>query len=423
MAQAQPMAVIVNNYKNPATKCNADKIPLCSIQSGGANSSLHLRLGVNRYCLLFQGVIFDICPGMSFANVSFHARRLSAAEVFNTLFITRNIGKYKKEEDVLSGNSQVVKDVGKWEWSEMWKKEDWWAIWLGFAILVAGMLIYFPQSGNLKEKLMAAETEYAQDANRTQAFKTIAWYELSDAKSKIKANSSSIGKWLSSVTKKTHGWTSNPLDGFFMSQEQADAKKAKAQEKYEKAKIKTSGLFAAAVAAETVAEVAGFKSQTLNDLAEKAIQQWRNAKFLEGKAKKKVSSAKPYNQVFKLIGLGVFFAVFFGIGIKAMGHSFHRFCQSICFYFSGRYSCVSGKFPGYHETLRHRVCSLGHFLWYAHLQHRGDPTMGHAGHPDRVLYQDRTGTAGRPKFCLKKLSPSVPQASLWPGWSRLLFGW
>jgi uncharacterized membrane protein YadS len=233
----------------------------------------------------------------------------------------------------LSDNSHVVKDVGKWEWSEMWKKEDWWAIWLGFAILVAGMLIYFPQSGDLKAKLLAAEAEYAQDANRTNAFKTIAWYKLSDAKAKVKAKSSSTGKWLASVTKKTHAWTSNPLDGFFMSQEMADAKKAKAQEKYEKAKIKTTGLFAVALAAEEAAEVAAFKNQTLNNLAEKAIQEWRNAKFIEGKAKKKVSSAKPYNQVVKLIGLGVFFAVFFGIGIKAMGHSFTAFIKAFSFIF------------------------------------------------------------------------------------------
>ena len=34
------------------------------------------------------------------------------------------------------GNGVVV-DQGKWEWSEMWKKEDWWAIWLGFFILLA----------------------------------------------------------------------------------------------------------------------------------------------------------------------------------------------------------------------------------------------------------------------------------------------
>ena len=33
-------------------------------------------------------------------------------------------------------SSQVVVDVGKWEWSELIKKEDWWAVWLGFFILL-----------------------------------------------------------------------------------------------------------------------------------------------------------------------------------------------------------------------------------------------------------------------------------------------
>ena len=28
-------------------------------------------------------------------------------------------------------STDIVRDVGKWEWSEMWTKEDWWAVWLG----------------------------------------------------------------------------------------------------------------------------------------------------------------------------------------------------------------------------------------------------------------------------------------------------
>ena len=42
--------------------------------------------------------------------------------------------------------SDVVRDVAKWEWSELWSKEDWWAVWLGFAILLLGMILYFPTS-------------------------------------------------------------------------------------------------------------------------------------------------------------------------------------------------------------------------------------------------------------------------------------
>ncbi len=161
-----------------------------------------------------------------------------------------------------------------------------------------------------------AEARYAEAANRTNAFKTIAWYELSDAKAKVQAKKGDAGKWLSSVTKKTHKWTSNPLDWFFMSKEKADARKAKAQAKYDKAKATAAGLYAAAATAEKTAETAGFQNQVLNETARDAIQEWRNAKFLEGKAKKKVSSAKPYNQVFKLIGLGIFFVVFFGMLIS-----------------------------------------------------------------------------------------------------------
>lgn len=89
----------------------------------------------------------------------------------------------------MANKSEIVQDVGKWEWSEMWKKEDWWAIWLGFFILIAGMLVYFPHAGNLKAKLQEVEAKYSQEAFRTDVFKTVAWYQMSDAKSKIKATS------------------------------------------------------------------------------------------------------------------------------------------------------------------------------------------------------------------------------------------
>ncbi len=230
-------------------------------------------------------------------------------------------------------NDQVVQDIGKWEWSEMWKKEDWWAIWLGFFILLAGMVVYFPHSGDMKAALEKADAKYHSQANRTTAFKTIAWYQLSDAKAKVKAQNISTGKWLSKMTAKTHKWTSNPLDAFFMSKEKADAIKAKAQAKYDAAKVNTDRALKAATAAEKAAEAAGFSDATLNAAAKKAIADWRNAKLKAGKAKKKVKKAKPYNQIFPLIGLGIFFALFFGIGIKFMGKSYRQFLKAFVFVF------------------------------------------------------------------------------------------
>ena len=233
----------------------------------------------------------------------------------------------------MAKGDNVVKDIGRWEWSEMIKKEDWWAIWLGFFILLAGALIYFPQAGNIKAKLRGVEDKYGAAAVRTDAFKTIAWYQMSDAKSKVKALNSPMGKWLKTVSKKTHKWASNPLDAFVMSESAARAKKAKAQAKYDSAKAKMETALAAALVAEQAAEAAGFKDAELNDGAKAKINDWRNAVLMAGKAKKKVKAAKPYNQVGYLIVLGIAFAVFFGVGMKFMGHSFKEFVIAFSFIF------------------------------------------------------------------------------------------
>lgn len=44
---------------------------------------------------------------------------------------------------------EVVVDVAKTKFSDLWRKEDYWAIWLGTFILLAGLIIFLtnPQSG------------------------------------------------------------------------------------------------------------------------------------------------------------------------------------------------------------------------------------------------------------------------------------
>jgi len=231
-----------------------------------------------------------------------------------------------------NSDSQVVKDVGKWEWSELVKKEDWWAIWLGFVILLAGVVLYFPQAGTMKQKLMDVETKYSQAAQRTDKFKTIAWYQMYDAKKGVKSKDIAAGKWMSTFSKKTHKWTSNPLDAFFMSEEAAAAKKAKAVVKYDKAKAAAAEALAVATAAETAAEAAGFNDVALNDAAKASILKWRDTHLAASNAKKK-TKAKAYNQIGWLIFLGASFAVFFGIGMKAMGKDFGKFVVGFIFVF------------------------------------------------------------------------------------------
>ena len=101
----------------------------------------------------------------------------------------------------------VVKEDRQWEWSELLKKEDWWAIWLGFFLLLIGMILYFPHAGDVKAKLEMAETDYAAQAIRTDRFKAIAWFQMSDAKMKVKVKSNAAGKWLETFSKTPHKWT------------------------------------------------------------------------------------------------------------------------------------------------------------------------------------------------------------------------
>ncbi|MDT8379301.1 MAG: putative sulfate exporter family transporter [Desulfotignum sp.] len=230
----------------------------------------------------------------------------------------------------MANENDIVADHGKWEWSEMWKKEDWWAIWLGVFILLMGAVIYFPQAGTLKQELTAIEAKYAPEAQKTDKFRTVGWYQLNDAKNSVKAKDNAIGKWLANYSKKPHSWKTNPLDAFFMSESAASAKKEKAVAKYEPLKAAEKTALAAAKEAEAKAGAAGFANAELNQKAKAAIADWREAKLKAGNAKKK-TKAKPYNQIGWLILLGVSFAVFFGIGMKAMGNSFTKFIIGFSF--------------------------------------------------------------------------------------------
>ncbi len=254
-------------------------------------------------------------------------------------------------------NDNIVVDVGKWQWSELWKKEDWWAIWLGFIILIAGMFIYFPHSGEMKAIINKAEAKYSVDANRTTAIKTIAWYHLTDGKNKAEARKISTGKWLADFTNKTHSWTNNPLDAFYMSKEKTDAKVAIAKEKFATKKAIELELYAVAMDAEFFAEEADFNNKELNAQASEAISKWRDAKLYSDKAKKK-AKAKPYNQIGNLIGLGIFFCFFFGIPMIFMGIPFKKFALGFSFVYG---MTVLAWFFSYQVTMKH--FGIGYAAW------------------------------------------------------------
>jgi uncharacterized membrane protein YadS len=231
-----------------------------------------------------------------------------------------------------SSGEEVVVDRAAGKLSDLWKKEDYWAIWLGFILLLAGVLIYFNNPPAEMDQQIAQANETLAAESARAPFKTIAWYKATDAKKKLQAVNAPIGKWIKSFTSHPHGWSANPLDSFFLTQTAADAKNQAGMAKYEAATAALSTALATAQSAEAAAAEVGFSDVALNSQAADTIDAWRVAHAKASSTKKKIS-AKPYSQIPKLIGLMVVMAVFFGVGTLVMGHNVGKFMLGFVFVF------------------------------------------------------------------------------------------
>ncbi len=230
-------------------------------------------------------------------------------------------------------DANIVVDHGRSSWSDLWKKEDYLAIWLGFVIIAVSLTAYFgfgPKE-EFAKKIAAAEQIQADEAAKAP-FKTIAWYNAESDVKKLKGTNSSFGKFVSHWTKHPGGWQSNPLDAFVRSEDQAKAMNDKAMPAYEEAKGKAATALAAAQEAEAAAAGAAFKDTTLNEAAAAKIKDWRAAEKKADSAKGKTTN-KPYNYIPTLIGLCAFFILIFGAGIKLMGKSFLEFAKGFTMVF------------------------------------------------------------------------------------------
>ena len=211
--------------------------------------------------------------------------------------------------------------------SSLWKTEDYWAIWLGFTLIAAGLFIYLLFPPDQMEMKLKWANSVMQTESESAPFKTIAWHQANDAKKSIKATSEPLPKAIANWMSQPHGWKNNPLDAFVFSNEQAESKKTSAVEKYESVKLETESLLTTAQRAQDAAANENFENDTLNDEAVAAIEVWRAAINAESSAKKK-ASISAYNQIPYLIGLCVFFAFFFAVGVYFMGKSAPGFLKA-----------------------------------------------------------------------------------------------
>ncbi|NJB68352.1 putative membrane protein YadS [Desulfobaculum xiamenense] len=257
----------------------------------------------------------------------------------------------------MSENSNIVVDSSSSSWSDLWRKEDYLAIWLGFFLLLVGGLIYFNNvPKDMDETFARANSIMAAEAERAP-FKTVAYYEAQDKKEGVQASKSAIGKSIKSWTAAPGNWKDNPLDSFYMSSERAAELNAAAMPKYEAAKAVAAEARTVAVVAEEAAAAAGFMNAELNTAAEDGIQNWLKAKSKAKSVKKKIGH-HAFNRFPTLAGLMVVIGLLFSVGMKAMGHSATAFLKGFWFVFL---IGVLSYFMAYQATMKHY--GIGYAAW------------------------------------------------------------
>ncbi|MFW6236228.1 MAG: YeiH family protein [Desulfovibrionales bacterium] len=226
----------------------------------------------------------------------------------------------------------VVVDKGKWEWSELWRKEDWWAIWLGAIILIVGLFIFLPRPPAQMEAKLDQATATMEAESERAPFRTIEWHQANDTKSSLRARSEphgkTIAKWLSTPAR----WTENPIQSLYLSESAAAERRAEAAPKYEAAQERTAEALAEAKAAQGEAAQANFENPELNEQAEAAIADWSEAKSAESKAKT-AATVQGHNKIPYLIGIMLIFMLFFGFGTKFMTIDTGQFMKGFWFVF------------------------------------------------------------------------------------------
>lgn len=228
---------------------------------------------------------------------------------------------------------EVMADRGRWEWSELYRKEDWWAIWLGFAILAVGLAIFLPRPpAEMEERLAATEATLAAEAARAP-FQTIEWHRANDLRSGLRARNEPyarvLARWLSTPA----GWTTNPLESLYLSESAAAERRAMAEPAYLAAQEETTRALAGAAVAQELAAAAGFRNPGLNEQAERSIREWRQAREVERGSVRTQATVQAHNKLPHLVGLMVVVMLLFAAGARFIGIDTVRFMGGFWFVF------------------------------------------------------------------------------------------
>lgn len=243
-------------------------------------------------------------------------------------------------------NPDIVVDRSKAQWSDLWLKEDYWAIWIGLILLLVGTALVFSNRGELESKY----EDYAaiMSAESAKPFKTVEYYQAAAAQKALQGQNFSPAKDFINYLKTPARWQSNPLDALFLTQADADAANKTLAPKVAAARQAASEALARAKEAQSVAAASSFNNASLNEAAAKAVGEWQAAQ--KNAANSAKGLVKPYNRIPTLIVLGLALAALTAVGIKFMGGNVGKYIGAFLVVFA---LCLLANILGNQKGMRH----------------------------------------------------------------------
>jgi uncharacterized membrane protein YadS len=244
-----------------------------------------------------------------------------------------------------SHDQDIVIDVASSRISDFWKLEDYWAIWLGFLLLAVAYFCFAADGPRADiEKQLAPHLAVLKAEQARAPFKTIAWHNANDKKAGVQGRRNPAGRFFGEYLATPRNWSTNIMDSFYLSEDDAKAKRDKAADAHTKAKAATAASLATAQAAENAAADAKFTDAALNNAANSAIEKWQGDVKKEARARE-ATTARAYNLFTTLPLLCVAVGLFFSIGLIFMGENIPKFLIAfVCvFVFAVVAQCVGGQ--------------------------------------------------------------------------------
>lgn len=211
--------------------------------------------------------------------------------------------------------------MGKHHQQPFFRTEDFWAITIGSFLLLAALAIYFTLlSPDLEQKI--AETTAIIKSEAAKPIRSVAWYEATAELAKLKLSDQPIGQFLKSLTTLPNKWANNPVEAFYKPATEADmtSEISALQQARQQALI-----------IELAAQTAGYRVETLNLIAQAAIETWQQRLHeVEKKKAKLKAGAFSLPHIILLFG---FLAVLFGIAANVQGIAFISFIKGFALIF------------------------------------------------------------------------------------------